>query len=158
MMAAGSGVPALMREQTWMRKLRRLVKAYDEKRARATVVSDFLAGISLEVSRGTRDGTVGPNCIVAWRNSKLGPYRGGGGHVFYDGIVRSPNTPSLPTVARGMDVGAISQLIMEIDGPRLRAHLEAMMRGDEGPMPAPNDDEIRRRLAELPYLPDEKLR
>lgn len=149
---AGSGALYLVRRKTWMRDLLRILKAYDDERLFATAVADHFATLNREVYRNLESKTVGPRCIVAWRNGKDGPRRGGGGHYCYTGTKRDADCPILPTIGSGMDVRAIVEMMM----PRFMRNAEAMAAGQ--PPKELDKDQINADLARLPDKPDESLR
>jgi hypothetical protein len=57
-----------------------MVKAHDRGRVLALAVADQLANLNNEVFRDIGDESVGPRCIVAWRNKPGGGHKGGGSH------------------------------------------------------------------------------
>src|SRR4029077_15198105 len=61
-----------MRRKEWRRELLRILKAYDREQLSAHVVADHFAALNHEVYRNLVCGTVGPRCIVAWRNGRDG--------------------------------------------------------------------------------------
>lgn len=147
---AGSGGAHLKGPRRWwMRNVLRLVNAHDRGQISAMVVSDHLATLTDEVHRASKDGTVGPTCIVAWRHRPGGRYRGGGSHQSYTGTARDSTAPFLPSIATGIDMIALSKVLM----PR---SLELMRRGDM--MTPYGTDELDAELAALPDKPDEDLR
>lgn len=148
----GSGALHLMRDKRWIRPLLRLISAYDCGRVSSHAVSDHLASLNNEVHIGTKDNTVGPRCIVAWRNRKSGFHKGGGGHQFYTGETRDANSPSLPTIGNGMDINAIIGVLM----PQTNKMFEAMRANQ--PARELDKEELNEKLARLPDKPDEKLR
>jgi hypothetical protein len=147
---AGSGAGYLFGRKKWMRELLRLLRAYDRRRVSSHAVADYLASLNNEVSANVR--TVGPRCIVAWRNKRKGVHAGGGGHQFYTGATRDASSPLLPTIGNGMDIRALMQTMM----PRYKKAFEALRLGD--PPRELNKDQINADLARLPDKPDEKLR
>lgn len=149
----GSGALYLNRDTTWTRGLLRLVRAYDRRRLTSDVVADLLAGLNNMVHQGVADGSVGPRCIVTWRNRKEGIHKGGGGHHFYTGTSRDRSSPCLPAVVgNGMDLQALVGVMM----PRLERMFAEMRAGT--PVTDLNADEINAELARLPDTPDEDLR
>jgi hypothetical protein len=149
---AGSGAIYLMRRTKWMRELLRILGAYDRERLSAHAVADYFAALNHEVYRNLESGTVGPSCIVAWRNGRDGARRGGGGHCGYTGTTRDATSPSLPIIANGMDVRAVIGLMM----PHIERNFAAMKTGQP---PAELDkDQMNAELARLPDKPDENLR
>ncbi len=149
---AGSGGLYLAREMGWRRDLLRMIKAHDRGQVSAKAVTLHLAGLNKKVHAGITDGSVGPRCIVAWRNKKNGVHKGGGGHRSFTGTEQDATTPSLPTIANGMDMTAISEVIM----PQMVRLFEVADKG--GPLPQLDKDEINAELARLPDKPDERLR
>lgn len=132
----------------WARPLLRLVKAYDRGKVSSNAVADYLAALNLEVHK--KDSTVGPRCIVAWRNRK-GGNKEGGGQWYYTGETRDNGGTVLPSIANGLDVRAIVEFMM----PRtLRMHA-AMMSGQ--PVEELDKDEINAEIRRLPWGPDENL-
>ena len=129
-LVTGTGLPALERDRTWEKALFCLVKAYNRGRLSARVVSTYLAGLCDYAHQHTKDGTVGPSCIVVWRNSKTGRYKGGGDHACYE-VGKEVGGVGLPTVARGMDVSAISKLMLEMFLPIMTEDLRSTVRGPE---------------------------
>lgn len=148
----GSGALHLFRDRRWIRPMLRLVGAYERGQVTARALSDHLAKLNLNVHRHIADGTVGPSCIVAWRNRKSGHYKGGGGHQSYTDGLRDANSPSLPTIANGMDINALVGVMM----PRMMKSFEAMRAGE--PAKEFDKDELNAELARLPDKPDEQLR
>lgn len=148
---AGSGALFLSRDKRWVRKLLRLVRACDSKRVSPRVVADHLASVNESAHRNTADGSVGLRCIVAWRHNKLGVHKGGGGHQFYDGTVRSGDSGALPTIGNGMDIQALVQAMM----PHMMAQMDALRAG--GPARELDVARLNADLAKLPDRPDENL-
>jgi hypothetical protein len=149
---AGSGAVYLARDKRWIRPLIRMVRACDRGQVSANTVAAQLATLNNEVHEGIRDGFVGPRCIVAWRHRQHGVHNGGGGHQFFTGSARDPSCPSLPTIANGMDVSALVEVIM----PHTMKLFEAMRQGQ--PTQELDKDELNAELARLPDKPDEDLR
>lgn len=148
----GSGALYLNRDKRWIRSLLRLVRAYDRGQVSSYAVADHLATLNNEVHLGVSDKSVGPRCIVAWRNRKEGVHKGGGGHQFYTGTTRDASSLSLPTIANGMDVSAFVGVVM----PQMSKMLEATRAGE--PAKELDKDELNAELARLPDKPDENLR
>jgi hypothetical protein len=146
----GSGAQHLVRDQRWMRPLLRVAGAYERAQVTSRVVADHLANLNSEVHR--HNGTVGPSCIVAWRNRKGGHHREGSGHAFYTDGVPDANTRSLPTIVGGMDVNALMGVMI----PRTSKVLKAMLAGM--PDRELDKDELNAELSRLPDKPDETLR
>jgi hypothetical protein len=163
MALTGSGADYLFRNEKrwkyWKRSLLRLVKASDSVQVSPVAVADHLANLNyevhqgiVEVHQGIVDESVGPRCIVAWRHRKGGVHTGGGGQQFYTGATRDASSPSLPTIACGMDVKAMIDAMY----PQMIKNLEATMAGQ--PAMALNTDEMNAALARLPDKPDKNLR
>ncbi|MCZ6718844.1 MAG: hypothetical protein O6944_06820 [Gammaproteobacteria bacterium] len=148
----GSGALFLTKNRKWKRSLLRIVRAHDRGQVSPHAVSDYLANLNHEVHLGVVDQSVGPRCIVAWRNRKSGFHKGGGGLQFYTGTTRDASSMCLPTIANGMDISALANMLM----PQVMANFEAMLAGE--PAIEPDKDEINAELARLPDNPDEKLR
>ena len=145
----GSGAQFLQKDRKWIRNLLRIVKAHDRGKVSAHVVSNFLANLNYEVHLGTADQSVGPRSIVAWRYRKTGFHKGGGGHEFYTNTTRDANSFSIPTIANGMDVSVIANVLME----NFKLNFKAMRGGEQI-----DKDKINAELARFPHEPDEKLR
>ena len=77
----GSGGPLLLKEPTWRREVLRLIRAHDQNRISPRLVADYLAALNYRMH--LKDGSIGPDCIVAWHR------RGGGGHEYYSGAARA---------------------------------------------------------------------
>src|SRR5207244_980539 len=75
----GSGAWYLVRDKKWMRSLLGVVKANARGQISSVAVADHLAQLNNQVHLGITDKSVGPRCIVAWRNKK-GSANGGGAH------------------------------------------------------------------------------
>jgi hypothetical protein len=148
----GSGILYLRRDTKWKRSLLHLVRAYDRGRISSQAVADHLASLNNEVHLGIRDKTVGPRCIVAWRNRREGIHKGGGGHRGYTGTTRDANLPPLPTIATGMDL----QDIVGVTIPHI-AEMFAVLRAGK-PKKDLDRDKLNAELARLPNKPDENLR
>jgi hypothetical protein len=151
---AGTGGLYLDQDQDkkWIRPLLRLVRAYDHRQVSSYAVADLLASVNNEVHLGITDRSVGPRCIVAWRNRKEGIHKGGGGHQSYTGTTRDANVPSLPIIGHGMDISALCRVLM----PHSLKSLDAMRSGEHGINLYP--DELKEEVARLPDKPDENLR
>lgn len=157
---AGSGAAALIAMGEWRRPILRLIGAYNRKRVSAMTVSDHLARLCYDVYRNTADGTVGPRCVVVWRNAKGSAYRGGGANAFYTEGQRDQNGPVIPSIANGMDVAAISTIIMKHSwGPMVR-ELQAMVDGEttDGAEMDDANERINQEIAGLPTKPDWRLK
>jgi hypothetical protein len=152
---AGSGARYLSGDRRWMRTLLRILKAYDRGKISAETVAKHFAALNQEVSSKLKDETVGPRCVVVWRNKKGGVHRGGGGHQFYTGTtcdIRTVGSTELPIIATGMDIRALSKVLLDYWVPKFEAVLK-----DQSPLPQPDQDELNAQLALLPDKPDETL-
>lgn len=147
---AGSGAVLLAHEHGWQRPLLRLQRAYDDNRVSSRTVTKALADVNYDVSRRLTDGTVGERCIVAWRHRKASRHKGNPGHQCFTGVTPDPNSPSLPTIANGMDVHALVQVMM----PHTMKQFEAMREGKPGEL---DTEALNADLATLPEGPDELL-
>lgn len=146
----GSGARYVMRDRERMRSLLHILKRNDRGKVSALAVADCLAQLNNEVHQVVK--SVGPRCVVAWRFRKGGFHGGGGGHQFYSGKQRDSSSSSLPSIANGMDVNTLAEVLM----PHMRDMWTAMQAGE--PIPEPDSDEINAALARLPHEPDEDLR
>jgi hypothetical protein len=144
---AGSGGMSLFhRRKYWMRPLMRIVRAYDRSRVSAQTVANHMATLNNDVH--AVDVSVGPRSIVAWRNRKSGIYKGGGAQEFFNNCQRQNDSMIIPTIASGMDVRGIVQVLWD-DMMKGRFGLDADYH--------PNTDEINAKIATLPHGPDESL-
>jgi len=144
--AVGSGVQVLNKIEGWERKLTKLIEAHERNELPASKVADYLAELNYSIHAAEK--SVGSRCIVVWRY----PINGGA-HRHYDGISEiHGKLGTLPTAGRGMDLGAIFNVLM----PLSFARFKQMAVGNIG-----SDDSIQdanEALARLPFHPDEKLR
>jgi hypothetical protein len=142
---AGSGAVAyLARPRDWEDRLSVVLTAHDDGRIPPVAVAKYLAKLNQAIS--AREATVSPSCIVTWRLGGVG----GGGHGMFTGNQQEPHCPAIPTIARGMDLGAIIGAML----PHVLPNLQAMMKGEQ---PALNVPAINEDLAKLPRHPDKKL-
>ena len=148
----GSGGLYLYRQdKRWRRRLLRLVAAYDREQVSPYAVADELASLNYRVHLS--DNSVGPNCIVAWRNRKGGVHKGGGGDQFYIGTTKDPKPlPLLPIIAGGFDIPAYHSALF----PVVRDALTKSIR-ERRPVEV-DENKLREKLALLPKEPDEHLR
>jgi hypothetical protein len=152
----GSGVAALLRIDPWKRHLLRLMKAYHRKRICGQTVAKYLAQLAYQSHQGTQDGTVGPDCLVVWQNSKQSKLRGGGDFAFFSRGAHI-GVGSIPTIDDGMDMVAMVKTFKE----DLMRYFEAVFSAQERGEKPPNmvfSEEAKQRLSKLPLKPDEKLR
>jgi hypothetical protein len=150
--AAGTGASILGGNSAWRRPLLKLLEAYDRQRITAKTVADEFAAVNCRVSQLVRDRTVGPNCIVAWRNRKAGSHRGGGGHQSYTGTMRDRDMPALPIIGNGMDIRALAEVLM----PHFLSQVAALREGNSNAQL--DTAALDADLAQLPDTPDETLR
>jgi hypothetical protein len=144
------------KKKEWVRDVLRTIRAYDRGKVSALVVADQLASLNYEVHKdindakklGITDKSVGPRCIVAWRNKKGGAHKGGGGHQAYAGTTRA-DVPLIPTIGTGMAVHEIIGAMM----PHMAKMFEAVRAGRPAKEPEWADD-----FARLSDKPDEHLR
>ncbi|WP_157246260.1 hypothetical protein [Nonomuraea typhae] len=117
------------------------------------MIADRLAEINYETHQAVPE-TVGPRCIVVWRRQPDARPRQsrGSGHQAYTGTDRDRNSDALPTIANGLDVRSIANVLigefmgqLTEDGKRVR-DLEI------------DPVKINQLLAQLPSEPDERLR
>jgi hypothetical protein len=156
----GTGRCALEKDRSYARILLDIVKAYNRGKVSASAVSAHLAKLCYFAHQRTTDGTVGPSCIVVWRNSKTSRHNRGGGQAFYE-TTKEVDGVVLPTVSVGMgiDVSAIANLMLEVCYPRVVEHFEAVKGGGDAHSPLEiSREEFEERLSKLPHGPDEKLR
>lgn len=148
----GSGALYLIQDKKWRRNLLRVVRANDRGRVSPRAVADHLANLNNEVHLGVADKSVGPRCIVAWRHRKGGIHNGGGGHQFYTGTKQDGSSLPLPHIANGMDMEAISKVMM--------AHFTKTFDAMRAGQPADGMDisVLNAGLARIPDKPEEDLR
>jgi hypothetical protein len=142
----------ILEQRKWQRSLLRMVRANDRGQISALSVADHLANLNNEVHKGISDKSVGPRCIVVWRNRRGGVHHDGGGQQFYTGTIRDPNS-SFPSIVNGMDMQALVGAHM----PLLMKSVEAILAG-QPPKQLLNDEEVKEAVALLPDKPDERLR
>jgi hypothetical protein len=144
--SGGATLLKLMEEPRRRSSLRRLVEASASNRITPQVVSDYLASLNDEVHKANP--SVGPRCIVVWRN-RLGGTRRGGGWLNYTGRRREYETvfetPAPPFVGSGP--GGLYRL--------MRRHI-ANESGE--PIDATLECEINEQLGLPAVFPNEKLR
>ncbi len=156
--AAGSGSLHIATLRHRLRPLISLVSAYNETRISPSAVCDRLAELCFQVHEMTSDGSVGPRCIIVWRNAKASAHKGGGGQASYNGLVREAVSPAVPFISGGMDVVAVSSLALQVLAPRMQQWQAEPRSGDGVEARVFDSAELDRRLKKLPYKPDEKLR
>ncbi len=154
---ARSGAAALLPIDRWKRSVLNLVRAYNRKKIQGLTVAKQLAQLAYASHLATGDGTVGPDCLVIWRNSKRSRHKGGGAHQFFSRGEPTQGS-AIPSIANGMDVNAIIQIMMEEMAPHWAKVHEAWEKGEEPPEFDGRGEEMNKRLAQLPSTPDEKLR
>jgi hypothetical protein len=148
----GSGMSYFNENKKLIRPLLTYVKAYDGGKLSPKMVANYLAKVNEEVSCGTTDGTVGTECLVAWRSRKDSNTQGGGGFESYPQLKREPGGVVLPTIGYGME---ISSLVKAIE-PIVTAHFRDIR---EGKADASLDDEkLHDAVSSLDTEPDETLK
>ena len=139
----GSGAVHLSRDRKWVRTFLKILAAHDAGRIAPQAVASYLARVNYQVS--TRDKSVGPRCIVAWRFKK-----GGGGQIPFSGLQREV-FESLPTMACGHDVLAMARVIQH----HVSERFAAMRRGESNELL--DNEAMNAELAKLPNRPDDTL-
>ncbi|MBN9546202.1 MAG: hypothetical protein J0I19_12065 [Alphaproteobacteria bacterium] len=149
---AGSGAGVATRLNGWKRSVQKLAERVQKGLLSPEVVADALAAVNFKVSKSVN--SVGPNCIVVWREKSRG-----GAHASYRGELKehSNNYPSIPTIAAGRDVNAIGRHFMSrFLGPDGNLLPNSVI---EKLMASPIDvEEENAKLAKLPSDPDETLK
>lgn len=145
----GSGACRVLDNRRQLRLFLKLGSAHDRRVISSYTMSDQLAVLNDSVH--SVDETVGNRCIIAWRYRKNGVHGGGGGHQFYTGTRRDSSSTMLPTIAAGMNVSGLIELIT----PFLNRTMDKLA----SDQPVPDDkDEINAALRNLANVPDKKLR
>ena len=135
--------------KAWRRRLYHLSAAVDRGRLSERFVVDELAKVNYEAHVRTPRGTVGRQCHVLWRRRRDPKRRGsGGGGQAYDGVTPGGNL-QVPSILKGKDFAALSDVVTNL-------WLDKIDKDGFGTFPV--EDEMNRRLSELPNTPDEKLR
>ena len=148
---AGSGAPILLSDKRWIRELLRLLRAYDRGVVAALQVADLLAALNYRVHMSLADGSVGPRCVVVWRNRPGSSHKAGSGHQFYESRARAQSSPGIPTIGNGMDIHAITSLM-------LNNMLEQMQGRTAEQFSSIDFREVHQGVEKLPDQPDETLR
>lgn len=148
----GSGAQFLLKNMSWVRPLLRFVSAYDNGKVSGGLVADHLSSLNYKVHKGVADESVGPKCIVAWRNKKPDTHKEGSGHQFYSEEKRDCSSGPLPQIANGLDITALYEILQ----PDVSKIFESMSTG--GTTEKINKDTINKKLKRLPSKPDENLR
>jgi hypothetical protein len=129
-------------------------------------VADQLAKLNHHVHLGITDKSVGPRCIVCWRNKKEGIHKGGGAQQFYTGVTREVCTSlhdsrkaRVPTISHGIDVCAALDAIGMVT-PEMFEAIKALGPGaDRREIENILEiDKANAKVARLPREPDEDLR
>ena len=111
----------------------------------------MLAALNYKVHLATADHSVGPRCVVVWRNRRGSSHKAGGGHHFYDGRTREASSPGIPTIGNGMDIHAITTLMLN--------NMLAQMQGKSHEQFSSVDfGKLHEGVEKLPDTPDENLR
>lgn len=145
---AGSGSKAFIKNPSRMRDLKKMMAAYEAKKVSVKGMLNQLALINYEVHQETTDGTVGPRCIIVWKNRENGAFDSGGGIACYTGTDQDRNCRAVPTISNGIDVRALSNVTLK--------HVLSDFFGEKNGVI--DTGEINAELAALPIGPDEKLR
>lgn len=150
----GSGAFYLVNKEPWKRDVLRLVRSCDQGKVSAKKVADRLSKLNYDVHLAAakhNDNSVGPSCIIAWRFSRSGVHKGGGGQRFYTGPEQGGPGAPIPTIASGMDVQALVTAMM----PHFMSKFEAFAKGESEP--ELDEEALKAALARLPDKPDERL-
>ncbi|MFC6655691.1 hypothetical protein ACFQEX_09285 [Roseibium salinum] len=153
---AGSGAACLERQTDWVRPTLSLVNAYNKKKISAVTVADQLARVAY-FSHTEERKTVGPGSIVIWRNSKKGLQKGGGSQLYYANNKSASASSNVPSIMRGWDMSATSDVLMRHVTPHLKKMLEAAQKGAPKPNLDGLEEDINKELSQLPSDPDDKL-
>jgi len=148
----GSGEEYFKSDLSWQSHLLKLIKAYDLGKIPASEVANYFASLNFKAHKGNPDNSVGPNCIVAWRNKKPDTHKQGSGQFFYKKESRKESSDPLPQIAIGIDIGA---LIEAID-PIVQKTFDALDAGEKDPKI--DKKEMDEALAKLPKKPKEDLK
>ncbi len=150
----GSGAAALARnKRSWLRPLLGLVKQVDKERIRPETFAHRLSEINMLAHKKTINGTVGPNCHVAWIHRD-------GSHEKVKWARASSIRFAETTKARGRGLpnissGADNRALLEMMVPHMDAYMKEKRRGGD---PVIDEDAIRKDYDSLPKRPDPKLR
>jgi hypothetical protein len=146
-MIAGSGAQYIYKERKWAKDLLRVIAAHDHEKIPPEEVAKHFAKLNSRVAE--RDKYVSRECVVIWRHKD-----GGGAHQNYSGLVKDSISQDkmIPTIANGMDINAILNVIM----PNFMKSSEAFFKFGEK-MEELNTEEMNRELAKLPEGLDDKL-
>lgn len=149
----GAGAKYLIQDKRWMRKLLRLLRAYNRSKISPFVVANYMAALNYKVH--SIDKLVGPRCIVAWRNRKKGVHKGGGAHRFYFGTSLDVSSSTIPTICNGIDLNAV----IAVTKPYIIKWFKEILEDNEKNYPPDNLREVlNEKIALLPNEPDEDLR
>lgn len=150
-LVCGSGAPRLQRDTSWCRELIRFIRHCDDGRISSRRVADYLACLNMQVSN--KVDSVGPQCIVVWRNRRDGAHHSGGGHQFYTGVDRDATSVSLPTIGGSLPIHEIVKVLF----PHIRKAAEPFLRGEEEKLRDLDHDAITEELDKIRTEPDETL-
>lgn len=151
---AGSGALALYGRTNWQRRIKQLMQAHHRGKIPALTVANSLAHLNQDVHDSVRDKSVSDKCIVKWIYRGRGRFEGvGGAHQFYSGTERDLATPTVPTVANGIDVHALVKVLG-------KHWSNAYSKFDVGLTEAPtmDNESLSADVARIPDTPDETLR
>jgi hypothetical protein len=146
---AGSGAPVLVGQVGRLRGLLRLIRKHERNRISAHFVAKQFAALNQEVAN--KVGSVGPDCIVAWRYRRNGLLKGGGAHMSFSGTdQKNGEALYLPSNTNGGDLSGLLRAV----GPMMMDHMSKIMDGKDEPFDDAAANEI---LKTLPRGPNEKL-
>jgi len=151
---AGTGALYLMRDRSWVRELFRFVKASDLQKISPQAIADYLAGLNYRVhteAEAAGDHSIGPRSVTVMRHRKGGLHKNGGSSHLYEGPNHdSQSSLSIPDIASGMDMMAISDAFISA------AFAQTPRAPDK--LPALDMDSVIKAITSLPDTPDERLR
>jgi hypothetical protein len=106
-------------------------------------VANFLAALNYDAHLKTTDGTVGPRCIVVWRDREKS-----GADYYFTGKEQEMNAPSLPGIVTGIDMKSMSKVLQDYfqsldwkSGSEIKIDVDA----------------LNAKLKQVPSDPNEKL-
>ncbi len=143
----GSGAEHLPAKKSWEPQLLNKIRSYNKGHISAIHVADFLADMNYHVHQN--DKYVGSQCIVVWRNRDNGLHKHGSGHQAYIGKGRETNGPGFPEIVDGLDLRAITGVIITewLEGTKQGKSLKDL-----------NFEKVKEEIEKLPHKPEEKLR
>lgn len=150
---AGTGGEVLVKNETWMRPLLRVVRAHDNGKISRGEVAKCFANLSYDVS--LLEKSVGPRCTIVWRARRGGRHKMGGDVWCYAGLKREADSTGPATISNGMDIRALSQAIMPIMMKNIMDQLAHQPISDSSR--AEETAAMNAALALLPDKPEERL-